>query len=122
VKKVLEGRNKMMLLIALERAERTSIEGSYLMLSYAPSNRHDRTEVENARQLIEEASYEALGTRLTLSVSLTGQASPAERATNTKVPNAVANTGEQGPENHPAVRAVIERFDGEIIGIERPER
>jgi len=121
VKKVLEGRNKIMLSIAFERAEQISIEGNYLLLSYAPSNRHDKAEVENARQLIEEACYEAIGTRLTLSASLTGAPSPAKQAQPSEQAQA-ARTEEPAPENHPAVRAVVERFDGEIIGVEGPER
>ena len=121
LRKVLEDRKKMMLSVALGGAERVSIEGPYLILSYASSNRHDKTQVENARQLIEEACVEALGTRLTLSVSFAGSAPPQQAPGDATVQSA-ASVDDPKPENHPAVRAVVERFNGEIIGVEQPER
>jgi DNA polymerase-3 subunit gamma/tau len=122
VKKVLEGRKRMMLLIALERAQQVSIEGSYLILIYAPSNSHEKTEVENARQLIEESCYEALGTRLTLSASIAGSPGP-PRQTPSSVPSRPStDAADETPENDPAVRAVLKRFDGEIISVEMPEQ
>jgi DNA polymerase-3 subunit gamma/tau len=122
VKKVLEGRKKIMLSIALERAHKVSIEGSYLILSYAPSNSHEKTEVETARQLIEEACYEALGARLTLSASIAGSPSPPRQALPSTPARPSPDAQDKSPENDPAVRAVLKRFDGEIISVEMPEQ
>jgi len=123
LKQVLEGRKKFMLSIALERAEQVSIDGSYLIVTYAPSNTHEKTEVENARRLIEEACYEALGLRLTLSASIAGSpARPPHKAPPMSPAGSPPNTQGDSPENNPAVRAVVDRFDGEIIDVEVPER
>jgi len=122
LKQALVGRKKIMLSIALERAEQVSIDGTYLILSYAPSNTHEKTEIETARRLIEEVCYEALGTRLTLSASITGSSDPRPKAPPTSPAGPSPNIQENSPESNPAVRAVVERFDGEIIGVELPER
>jgi len=122
LKQALVGRKKIMLSIALERAEQVSIDGTYLILSYAPSNTHEKTEIETARRLIEEVCYEALGTRLTLSASITGSPDPRHKAPPTSPAGPSPNIQENSPESNPAVRAVVERFDGEIIGVELPER
>ena len=122
LKQALVDRKKMMLSIALERAEQVSIDGTFLILSYAPSNTHEKTEIETARRLIEEVCYEALGTRLTLSASITGSPDPRHKAPPISPAGPSPNIQENSPESNPAVRAVVERFDGEIIGVELPER
>jgi hypothetical protein len=125
VKRILENRKKILLSVALDHAQEVSVNEHYLMVGYDPSDagRHYKAQIEDARRIIEEACYEALRKRLTLSASLGGLAStprptpPAPAAT-----RADAKPDDAAPENHPAVRAIIERFNGEIIDVDVPER
>jgi len=131
VKRVLESRKKMILLMELEKGN-ISIQGQYLLVNFTPADRHYKAQIEapEARRIIEEACYEALGTRLTLSASLGGSTSsehqsssagPAQQPAQTAAAPPPAQPGDPSPENHPAVRAVVERFNGEIIDVQVPK-
>ena len=122
VKKVLESHKKIMLSIALDKAENVSIDGQRLLVKYAPPDRHYQTQIEDARRAIEEACYEALGLRLTLSASSGGLTSPTRQTSANVAAQAAPKPDDPKPENHPAVRAIIERFNGEIIDVDIPER
>ncbi|HVG20740.1 MAG TPA: DNA polymerase III subunit gamma/tau [Blastocatellia bacterium] len=75
IKDALEAKRKMMIVMALDKAD-VKIDGEFLRVSLSPDNVRDKIQLEGRekRQAIEEACREVLGRRLTLSVSVGGQA------------------------------------------------
>jgi hypothetical protein len=124
IKRILESRKKMLLAAALDHAQHVAVNDHYLMVGYDPSDagRHYKAQIEDARRIVEEACYEALGKRLTLSVSLGGLISPRQGPGSSTLPRPDPKANDITPENHPAVRAIIERFNGEIIDVDVPDR
>jgi DNA polymerase-3 subunit gamma/tau len=125
VKRKLESRNKILLSVALDHAKQVSVDENYFKVSYDPSDtgRHYKAQIEDARRILEEVCYEALGKRLTLSASVGGSPSPPRPTPDSIAPTKPkAQAGDTAPEDHPAVRAIIERFNGEIIDVDVPDR
>ncbi|HKP87549.1 MAG TPA: DNA polymerase III subunit gamma/tau [Blastocatellia bacterium] len=67
-------KNKMLIATALEKAE-VKVDGDFLRVVLSPDNARDKMQFDgrDKRQVVEEAAREALGRRLTLSVSIGGQ-------------------------------------------------
>lgn len=104
---------------ALDHAESITVDGELLSIVYSDQNRTYKTNIESRenRRAIEEICREALGHNVTLSVSVGGQAGPestAEKEENTRA--------RQKAENDPGVRALKEKFRGELVEvINKPE-
>ena len=103
---------------ALDHAESIKVDGELLSIVYSDQNRTYKTNIESRenRRAIEEICREALGHNVTLSVSVGGQS--ASEATAEKE-NTLAR---QKAENDPGVRALKEKFRGELVEvINKPE-
>jgi DNA polymerase-3 subunit gamma/tau len=104
---------------ALDHAESITVDGELLSIVYSDQNRTYKTNIESRenRRAIEEICREALGHNVTLSVSIGGQSASA--ATAEKEENTLAR---QKAENDPRVRALKEKFRGELVEvINKPE-
>jgi DNA polymerase-3 subunit gamma/tau len=114
IKKAIEGRRKMMLLSALDHAQSIAVEGDFLRITFAPDSALFKNQVDSKdnRKLIEEISREVLKHKLTLSVSVTGQAIIEETA-----PKKATAKPKQKAEDDPRINALKEKFRGEVIEI-----
>jgi hypothetical protein len=104
---------------ALDHAESITVDGELLSIVYSDQNRTYKTNIESRenRRVIEEICREALGHNVTLSVSVgsqSGSDATAEKEENTRA--------RQKAENDPGVRALKEKFRGELVEvINKPE-
>jgi DNA polymerase-3 subunit gamma/tau len=116
LKQALEANRKTMLATDLEQAERVWVEGNKLRISYGPDAVKIKSTVEkpNSLKFIQEACVEVLGKKLDIAVTIGSDVLSAP------VP-AAARAPEDRPENRPAVRALVERFQGEVIEVKEPE-
>jgi DNA polymerase-3 subunit gamma/tau len=122
VKKIiaaLEAKRRMMLVTVLDKAQ-VRIDGDFLRVTLLPEHARDKTQIEpkDKRQLIEETAREIVGRRLQLSVSIGAQPSdePEQPAQKPK-----ANPKRLAEEN-PKLRALTDKFHGEIIEVVKPEQ
>ncbi len=121
LKEKLQANRKMMVLSYLNQAESVKLDGEYLRVTYAGDNARNKSLVEssNNRKAIEEACKELTGRKITLSVKVDGVGGidPAGIESPSQEP-AKAKTR---VEDHPALRALTEKFQGQIIEIVKPE-
>jgi DNA polymerase-3 subunit gamma/tau len=125
IKAALEAKRKMMIVTALDKGT-VSIDGDYLRVTYAPENGACKTEIEarDKRNAIEDASEQVLGRRLTLRASIVGQAdgpnvrtaSGSERGLQRK------EKSKDAAEDDPKLRALVDKFHGEVIEVIKPEQ
>jgi hypothetical protein len=122
VKKIiaaLEAKRRMMLVTVLDKAQ-VRIDGDFLRVTLLPENARDKSQIEpkDKRQLIEETAREIVGRRLQLSVSIGAESSgePEQPAQKPK-----ANPKRLAEEN-PKLRALTDKFHGEIIEVVKPEQ
>jgi DNA polymerase-3 subunit gamma/tau len=118
IKSVLEARRKMLLLTALDKADSIEVGDTTLKVSYSPAAKVHKNQIESRdnRRLIEEACLQALGRRLTLSVTISAPG-PVEAQSG----KAEANRKEKRAEDHPAVRTLVDRFRGEVVEVIGPD-
>ena len=115
VKAALEAKRKMMIVATLDKGS-ISIDGDYFRVSYGPEHSKCKGEVEERgkRIAIEDACEEVLGRRLTLRASVTGEAEAVEPRRTQKVKEAVVSD--------PKLRALVDKFHGEVIEVIKPEQ
>jgi DNA polymerase-3 subunit gamma/tau len=121
VKKIiaaLEAKNKMLIAMALEKAE-VQIDGEFLRVSISPSNARDKIQMDgrDKRQAIEETAREVAGRKLTLSVSI-----GAQPQTDGDPKRKEATKTKEKAETNPKVKALADKFRAESIEIIKPER
>jgi DNA polymerase-3 subunit gamma/tau len=121
LKESLQTSKKMMLLSFINQAESIKIEGEYLRITYTGENGRNKSLVESSanRRTIEDACKELTGRKLTLSISV-GEGG-VENESETTFTTATAKEAKQRAENHPALRALADKFKGEIIEIVKSE-
>lgn len=117
IKDALESKRKMMIVMALDKAD-VKIDGDFLRVSLSPDNARDKIQLDgrDKRQTIEETCREVLGRRLTLSISVGAQAqagNDTKRKEATKVREKV--------ESDPKLKALADRFDAKSIEIIKPD-
>jgi DNA polymerase III subunit gamma/tau len=117
VKHAIERKNKRLILSALDHAEGITLEGDRLCVTYSDQNGTFKTTIESRenRRAIEEICREALGHNVTLSVSV-GQSG--SEPTEEKKEKARAR---QKAESDPKLRALTEKFRGEIVEVIKPD-
>src|ERR1041384_118460 len=115
IKAALEAKRKMMVLAALDRGT-VSVDGDYFRVVYAPEDRKHKSDIEarDKRIAIEDACEAVLGRRLTLRASLTGEPEGAEPRRSQKAKEAAASD--------PKLRALVDKFHGEVIEVIKPEQ
>ena len=103
---------------ALDNAESVVVEGDLLCISYSDQNKSFKTRMEERdnRRAIEDICREALGRTLTLSVSVGSHSGP--EATEEGKEKARAR---QKAESDPKLRALKDKFRGEIVEVIKPE-
>jgi hypothetical protein len=116
IKAALEARRKMMIVAALDRGT-VSIDGDYLRVVYAPEDSRCKNEIEAraGRIAIEDACDQVLGRRLTLWASIAGQP---EVGGGPRRKERIKDTAEDNPK----LRALVDKFHGEIIEVIKPEK
>ncbi len=117
LKESLQTNKKMMLLSFINQAESVTLDGDYLRITYTGDNARNKSLVESStnRRAIEEVCKELTGRRITLSVLVGGAINGSE--TNFKE----AKEAKEPVEHHPTLRAIAEKFKGEIIEIVKSE-
>lgn len=117
LKESLQTNKKMMLLSFLNQAESIKLDGDYLRITYTGETARNKSLVESStnRRAIEEVCKEVTGRKITLSVLVGGATNGGE--TNFKD----AKEAKQPDEDHPTLRAIAEKFKGEIIEIVKSE-
>jgi DNA polymerase-3 subunit gamma/tau len=136
IKNALEGRRKMLLLTMLNAAETIEVDGDFLRISFPTSGSISKSKVESRdnRQVLDEVCREVFGRPMRLSVSVGAQTKtgPAKEG-QAKEGSAKAAPAEGGPgqkeapslkdkaENHPAVRALADKFHGKVVDVIKPE-
>jgi hypothetical protein len=120
VKKIiaaLEAKNKMLIAMALEKAE-VEIDGDFLRVSISPSNARDKIQMEgrDKRQAIEESARDVLGRKLTLSVSVGAQTRTEGDPKHTE-----ATKVKEEVKTNPRVKALADKFGAKSIEIIKPE-
>jgi len=118
IRQILDARHKAMLVTDLEQAERIWVEGDTLRISYGPDAVKVKATVEkqNSIRAIQEACVEALGKKLNVTVTI-----GSDVLADSRPQPAAAREPEDRPENRPIVRALVDRFQGEVIEVTEPE-
>ena len=116
IKTALEAKRKMMIASTLDKGVIT-IDGDHLRVEYAPENAKCKAEIESRdkRIAIEDACEQVLGKRLTLRASITGQSEGESKPLRKEKVKAAA-------EDDPKLRALIDKFHGEVIEVIKPEQ
>jgi DNA polymerase III subunit gamma/tau len=119
LKESLQASKKMMLLSFLNQAESIKLEGDYLRVTYAGENGRNKSLVESSanRRTIEDACKELTGRKITLSVVVGEGVNEAAGDADFMA----GREAKQRAENHPALRALADKFKGEIIEIVKSE-
>ncbi|MGH9826897.1 MAG: hypothetical protein ACREDR_27030, partial [Blastocatellia bacterium] len=120
----LNKRRRTLLVGALEHAE-LSVDGDFLKVSFPPSQASFKKQLDSKdkRAQIEEACQQALGRRVTLSITTgaepaaTGGGQPSGPS-----PSSTGSGSGDRPEDHPAVKGFVEKFHGEVIDVLKTER
>jgi DNA polymerase-3 subunit gamma/tau len=107
IKASLESKNKMLLVSVLDKAD-IHIEGNKLHISFSAEDRAFKSQVESRenRRLIEEIAEHLTGRKLSLQVSIKEAAARKASSLTERV------------QKDPKVRALIDRFKGEITEVE----
>lgn len=115
IKGALEARRKMMIVTALDKGS-ISIEGDQLCVSYEPEHSKCKHEIEtrDKRIAIEAACEEVLGRRLSLRATITGEPEAAIGIRPKEKPK-------QTVDEHPKLRALVDKFHGEIIELKESD-
>lgn len=123
LKAALLEKKKMMLISALNKADSIKVDGDHLRVAFATANAGFKNQVDTRdnRKLIEETCRELIGRRIMLAVTVGAQGTQ-QGATETgdnrpKEVNAAKYLGE----NHPKLRAITQKFQGQVIEIVKPE-
>jgi DNA polymerase-3 subunit gamma/tau len=121
LKESLQAKNKMMLLSWLNQAESLQLEGEYLRIVYSGDTARNKSLVESSanRRAIEDACKELLGHKINLSVKIGGEANGSQ--SNGNEAKLEATQAKDRAENHPTLRALANKFKGEIVEIVKPE-
>ena len=116
IKSALEAKRKMMIASTLDKGAIT-IDGDYLRVEYAPENAKCKAEIESRdkRIAIEDACEQVLGQRLTLRASVAGQSGGDTKPLRKEKAKAAL-------EDDPKLRALIDKFHGEVIEVIKPEQ
>jgi DNA polymerase-3 subunit gamma/tau len=116
VKHAIERKNKRLILSALDHAESITLEGETLCVAYSEENAafKDRIDTRENRRMIEEIYRAEFGQNVTLSVTA-GQvdSAPTEKKEKTRA--------RQKAETDPKLRALADKFRGEIVEVIKPE-
>jgi DNA polymerase-3 subunit gamma/tau len=115
IKGALEAKRKMMIVTALDKGSIT-IDGDYFRVAYGPEESHCKGQIEarDKRIAIEDACEEVLGHRLTLWASVIGEPEVAQPRRKEKAKEAAASD--------PKLRALVDKFHGEVIEVIKPEQ
>ena len=118
IKAALEARRKMILVSMLDKADSIEVDGEVLRISFAPGSALYKNKIESRdnRQLIEEVCREAVGRRLTMSVTMGPQAKTGSAPEQKKPVN-----HKKQAETNPAIQALADKFHGEIIEVVKPD-
>jgi hypothetical protein len=115
IKTALEARKKFILLSSLEKAESIRVEGETLRIVFAPADSSYKSQVESSRKAITEACFEVVGRPLSVSVNIGeqggGETSPKKKEGRVKEETSA----------HPKVKAVVDKFHGEVLEVVKPE-
>jgi hypothetical protein len=116
IKAALEAKRKMMIVSTLDKGNIT-IDDDYFRVEYALENAKCKAEIESRdkRIAVEDACEQVLGRRLTLRASIAGQfesESKPIRKESVKAPSA----------DDPKLRALVDKFHGEVIEVIKPEQ
>lgn len=119
VKAALERRRKMMLLSMLDVAENIKVEDGSLHIAFSPNDAMYKTkfELRENRSVIEEVCQEVFGRQMTVSVTAGGQASPQPAS----APKSKKPSARQQVEDHPGIKALVDKFRGEVVDVIKPE-
>jgi hypothetical protein len=106
-----------MILSWLEKGEMV-VDGDYLRVSYPSSEGPLKAQIEarEKRMVIEEACRSVLGRRVSLIV-VVGAPQPAEGITRKSATVKPA----PGADSNPKLRAIVDRFHGEVVEVIQPE-
>ncbi|HXU38142.1 MAG TPA: DNA polymerase III subunit gamma/tau [Blastocatellia bacterium] len=115
IKRALEAKRKMMIVTALDKGSIT-IDADYFRVTYEPGNSQCKGEIEarDKRIAIEDACEEVLGHRLTLWASVAGEPEVAQPRRKEKAREAAVSD--------PKLRALVDKFHGEVIEVIKPEQ
>jgi hypothetical protein len=113
LKAALEAKRKMMIVAALDKGT-ISIEGDQICVSYAREDAKCKTEIEArpGRIAIEDACEAAFGRRLTLRVTI---------AEESEAKSVRSEKQQQSAGDNPKLKALVDKFHGEIIEVITPE-
>jgi DNA polymerase-3 subunit gamma/tau len=116
IKSALEAKGKMLLLSKLDHATSIVVDGDFLRIVFPANGQIFKRNVETKENIkaIEEVCREALGRQL--QVSVTAGAEPqavSEQPARSKV------AAKPGGEEHPTIRAIAEKFRGQVEIIKR---
>jgi DNA polymerase-3 subunit gamma/tau len=120
-KQMLEEKKKMMLLSVINLAESTRIIGDTLEIVYEPSKGIYKNQVTSRdnKKLIEEICHDILGRQIKLLVTV-GESVPTNEVEANPKPKA-ATGSKQSADDHPKLRAIADKFKGQIVDIIAPE-
>lgn len=115
IKGALEAKRKMMIVTALDKGSIT-IDADYFRVTYEHGNSHCKGQIEarDKRIAIEDACEEVLGRRLTLWASVAGEPEPAQPRRKEKARETAVSD--------PKLRALVDKFHGEVIEVIKPEQ
>ena len=118
IKDAIEQRGKKFLRATLDQAESIRVDGQFLLVSFSPENGVYKKQIEGRdnRKILEEVGREIAGRPLTLSVAVGGQAAPEVKpARQQRAPD------KEKEEDHPAVRAIVDKFQGKVVEVLKPK-
>jgi hypothetical protein len=110
IKAALQAKGKMLVLSALDHAESITSESNNLRIKFAGDGVAFKNQIDSYRRILEEAAREVLGGPVTLTVTAGEPEPPAVTSQPTTGP-------EESAEKHPAVRALLDTFHGELIDV-----
>ena len=118
IKDAVEQRGKKFLRATLDQAESIRVDGGFLLVSFSPENGVYKKQIEGRdnRKILEEVGREVAGRPLTLSVAVGGQA-----AREVKPERQQREEAKDRAEDHPAVRAIVDKFHGEVVEVRKPK-
>ncbi|HEX5733867.1 MAG TPA: DNA polymerase III subunit gamma/tau [Blastocatellia bacterium] len=121
IKDAVEQRGKKFLRATLDQAESIKVDGQFLLVSFSPEKGGYKKQVEGRdnRKILEEVGREIAGRQLTLSVAVGGQA--AQAAQEVKPEREQRAEAKERAEDHPAVRAIVDKFHGEVVEVRKPK-
>jgi DNA polymerase-3 subunit gamma/tau len=116
----LEARRRMILANTIARADSVTIDGDTLRIAFSQENARDKREVEatDKRRTIEEICRALVQRSLKISVTV---GTNADGNTQPKSEMSLQAENEAKVKNHPAVKAITDRFQGQVFDIARKE-